>query len=183
MYYNKDMKYYRPIFGLLLVTALAAGLYLSITVFYGSNNRFNSEKVTALPSFSATDLLTRVSISDQDMRLPAVVNVWASWCGSCLYEHPVLLGLHQEGVTIYGINHKDNTADAIEWLGEHGDPFARIIEDISGSLGNTFGVYGVPETLLIDKNRQIIVRHRGTLSAKTWQKKFLPLWQEQLNEA
>lgn len=172
------MRFYRSIFILLLLTTFVGGLFLSFQVFYDDTSPINDTAGEVLPSFTAKDPILGGSISDQDIQLPAIVNLWASWCTACLYEHPVFIDLNQQGIRIYGINHQDKTTEALKWLDEHGNPFTRIIEDPFGSLGESLDVYGLPETLLIDKNRQIVVHHRGVLTSQVWRDKFLPLWEK-----
>ena len=79
-----------------------------------------------------------------------LVNVFASWCVPCRAEHPLLMALAERGVTIYGINYKDPPEQASAWLDELGDPFARIGADRDGRVGIDWGVYGVPETFVVD---------------------------------
>ncbi|WP_122448128.1 DsbE family thiol:disulfide interchange protein, partial [Pseudomonas viridiflava] len=81
---------------------------------------------------------------------PALVNVWATWCIACRVEHPVLNRLAQQGVLIYGVNYNDTNADALKWLKDFHDPYRLNIRDDEGSLGLNLGVYGAPETFLID---------------------------------
>ena len=86
-------------------------------------------------------------------------NVWASWCESCKDEHPVLLELaQQKKVPIYGLDYKDKPADAQAWLNEAGDPYTLVAQDADGRVGINYGVYGVPETYVIDK--QGIIRYK-----------------------
>jgi cytochrome c biogenesis protein CcmG/thiol:disulfide interchange protein DsbE len=92
---------------------------------------------------------------------PMLVNVFASWCIPCRVEHPVLSGLAQEGVVLQGINYKDAPADVKAWLNELGDPFQHIGSDRNGRAGIEFGVYGVPETFVIDGDGQIVYRQVG----------------------
>src|SRR3972149_4821977 len=92
------------------------------------------------PGLATADLLGK----------PSLVNVFASWCVPCKAEHPLLLRLQDSGVApLYGINYKDKTEDAVRWLTELGDPYARIGVDADGRVGIDFGVYGVPETYVV----------------------------------
>lgn len=109
-----------------------------------------------------------------------MVNVFASWCVPCRAEHPLLMRLAEDRVvTIYGLNWKDKQADAAAWLAELGNPYSRIGHDLSGRVGIDWGVYGVPETYLIDKRGRIRYKHVGPIvSARTLQDTILPIIRE-----
>ena len=94
---------------------------------------------------------------------PMLVNVFASWCVPCRVEHPVLSRLAQGGVVLQGINYKDRPQDATAWLAELGDPFTRIGSDRDGRVGIEWGVYGIPETFVVDRERRIVYRHVGPM--------------------
>lgn len=101
-----------------------------------------------LPRLDAPDQM----MSTQDMRGKVwVLNVWASWCGPCQIEHPHVTALaKQSGVAVLGLNYKDKTADAVGWLKRFGDPYMATLVDAKGLTGIEWGVYGVPETFVID---------------------------------
>jgi len=102
------------------------------------------------------------SVTPQDLRGQVwLLNVWASWCAACRDEHPLMVEMAKSGVVpIYGLNYKDKRADALGWLARHGDPYVASLSDAEGRVGIDFGVYGVPETFVID--RQGVIRHRFT---------------------
>lgn len=104
-------------------------------------------------------------LSSAELRAPGVklVNVWASWCAPCRAEHPQLMALADSGVTLYGINYKDAPGNATAFLAEMGDPFDRIGADETGRTGIDFGVYGVPETFVLDGEGTIVYRHVGPI--------------------
>jgi cytochrome c biogenesis protein CcmG/thiol:disulfide interchange protein DsbE len=103
-------------------------------------------------------------------------NVWASWCVSCRAEHPVLNQLAQKNaVVIIGLNYKDQPGDAKNWLDILGNPYNVSIMDQDGRIGIDYGVYGVPETFVIDKKGLIRYKHTGPVTAEDVQKIFLPL--------
>jgi cytochrome c biogenesis protein CcmG/thiol:disulfide interchange protein DsbE len=104
-----------------------------------------------------------------------VLNVFASWCGPCHEEHPMLMQLAQAGrVELVGLNYKDDPADARRFLGKLGNPYARIGSDGKGRVALDFGVYGVPETFVIDGRGRITFKHVGPLSAETIKDSLLP---------
>lgn len=105
----------------------------------------------------------------------SVLVVWASWCDSCRDEHAFLMTLaQQKGLNIYGLNYKDDPKDAKQWLTEWGNPFQAIALDRQGKLALDLGVYGTPETYLIDKKGKIQHRYAGLLTPEIWRKEFLP---------
>ena len=108
----------------------------------------------------------------------ALVNVFASWCVPCRVEHPLLMRLAEEGVPIYGINYKDRPEDARAWLAELGDPFERIGMDRDGRVGIEWGVYGVPETFVVDAEGRIRHKHVGPLQARDVETTILPMLAE-----
>lgn len=105
-----------------------------------------------------------------------LLNVWASWCVSCRDEHPLLVEMaKQKLVPIIGLNYKDKDPLAIEWLSKMGDPYQLSIVDKLGNVGINYGVYGVPETFVIDKNGIIKYKFTGPLTTTAVQKELLPL--------
>jgi len=109
----------------------------------------------------------------------SLVNVFASWCTACRQEHPLLMKLRAEGtVPIHGLNYKDKPDDAGKWLNELGDPYTRTGADINGRVGIDWGVYGVPETFVIDREGRIAYKHIGPLTPEALRKKILPLVSE-----
>ena len=106
----------------------------------------------------------------------ALVNVWASWCVSCRQEHPVLLQLARQNVVpIYGLNYKDQREAAQGWLNQYGNPYVASAFDADGRVGINWGVYGVPETFVIDKAGLIRHKHTGQVTPETLEKELLPL--------
>ncbi len=114
---------------------------------------------------------------------PALVNVWATWCPSCKVEHPYLNQLAQQGVVIHGVNYKDDNAAALKWLAEFHNPYQLDIRDEQGSLGLDLGVYGAPETFLIDAKGIIRYKHVGVVDATVWREQLAPLYQGLVDEA
>ena len=114
--------------------------------------------------------LTQASLQGQ----VTLLNVWASWCAACIDEQTFLLQLAREGVVIYGLNYKDKSQEAKQWLSEWGNPYKLVGADVKGTVAIDLGVYGAPETFLVDKKGIIRYRHVGVLDASSWQKEFLP---------
>lgn len=115
---------------------------------------------------SASDMLGKVWL----------LNVWASWCVACRLEHPLVLEAARTGaVPIYGLNYKDDPAQAIDWLGRFGNPYVSSLSDSAGLVGIDYGVYGVPETFVIDKQGVIREKVIGPLTPETWRDTILPL--------
>jgi cytochrome c biogenesis protein CcmG/thiol:disulfide interchange protein DsbE len=108
----------------------------------------------------------------------ALVNVWASWCAACKFEHPVFNALSEQGIRIVGINYKDNEAAAKKWLKDLGDPYTFNIVDRQGTLGIDLGVFGAPETYLIDKYGVIRHKHVGIVDMNVWNKTIKPLYEQ-----
>ena len=116
--------------------------------------------------FSRKDMLGKVWM----------LNVWASWCVSCREEHPVLVGLSKKNIVpIYGLNYKDERKDALAWLGRLGNPYTVSIMDADGRIGIDYGVYGVPETYVIDKQGVIRYKQIGPVTPEVLDAKIIPL--------
>ncbi|NQV57076.1 MAG: DsbE family thiol:disulfide interchange protein [Rhodospirillales bacterium] len=106
----------------------------------------------------------------------SLVNVFASWCVECRVEHPILMDIAKSNaVPIHGLNYKDKPDDAQNWLDRLGDPYTRTGADISGRVAIDWGVYGVPETFVIDKEGRVVHKHIGAINPKVWNGKIFPL--------
>ena len=130
---------------------------------------------SSFPEFKLGSLSdeSRVLTKQDIIKLPALINVWATWCIACRVEHPFLMKLKEESrLTIYGLNYKDNKLKALDLLERDGDPFEFSIYDFEGRLAIDLGVYGAPETFFIDKNGLIRERHVGVIDEKVWEEKF-----------
>jgi cytochrome c biogenesis protein CcmG, thiol:disulfide interchange protein DsbE len=105
-----------------------------------------------------------------------VLNVWASWCVPCQVEHPLVTDLAKTGgVPVYGLNYKDKAADASAWLAKLGNPYIATLSDTDGLVGIDYGVYGVPETFVIDQQGVIRLKHIGPLTADAVRDKLKPM--------
>jgi cytochrome c biogenesis protein CcmG/thiol:disulfide interchange protein DsbE len=108
-----------------------------------------------------------------------VLNVWASWCAPCREEIPVLMSLAKAGtVPIYGLNYKDKREDALRLLAQFGNPYVASAVDADGRIGIDYGVYGVPETYVIDREGMIRLKHIGPVTPETLAQKIVPLVRE-----
>ncbi|WP_370156437.1 DsbE family thiol:disulfide interchange protein [Ferrovibrio sp.] len=117
--------------------------------------------------FSTSDLLGRRSL----------VNVFASWCVACRDEHPILMDIASDGsIPVYGLNYKDAPRDAEQWLDEFGDPYTRTGADITGRVAIDWGVYGVPETFVVDVDGKILHKQIGPLTRATVDSIILPFF-------
>jgi cytochrome c biogenesis protein CcmG/thiol:disulfide interchange protein DsbE len=134
-----------------------------------------------LPAFSLTtvaDPARKVSRDDLHGRV-YLLSVWASWCVACREEHPLLNELtSRKVVTIIGLNYKDKREDALRWLGALGNPYELSLSDQDGRLGIDLGVYGVPETFVIDKQGVIRYKQIGPMTPEVWEQKLAPLIKE-----
>jgi len=119
----------------------------------------------------------QLGMSDENLKgQVSLVNVWASWCKECRAEHPLLMDLAERNVVpIHGLNYKDKPVDAQNWLDNLGDPYARTGADRDGRVAIDWGVYGVPETFVVDQNGMIVYKHIGALSASIFAGKILPV--------
>ena len=130
---------------------------------------------STFPEFSIASLKdAKRNLSKKDIsELPALINVWATWCIACRIEHPFLMDLKKNSVLkIYGLNYKDEREKALDLLKRDGDPYEFSIYDFDGRLAIDLGVYGAPETFFIDENGVIRERHVGVIDKKVWEEKF-----------
>lgn len=104
-----------------------------------------------------------------------LVNFWASWCAPCRVEHPNLQGLAAEGVDIYGVNYKDKPAQAAKFLADLGSPYAALGADSDGRMAVNWGVYGVPETFVVDGEGKVLLRFAGPVTQRVIDEKLRPL--------
>jgi cytochrome c biogenesis protein CcmG/thiol:disulfide interchange protein DsbE len=166
-------RYLLPLAGFIILAGfLAAGLRLD-------PKEIPSPLINkSAPAFSVPTLFdAEQPIGTEQLRGQVwLLNVWASWCVACRQEHPLLNELAGQNVLpIVGLNYKDQRNDAINWLGELGNPYTIIAHDLKGDVGIDFGVYGVPESFLIDRKGQIRYKQIGPFSEENIQQTLLPL--------
>ncbi|TKB47533.1 DsbE family thiol:disulfide interchange protein [Thalassotalea mangrovi] len=132
----------------------------------------------AFPEFQLTELQDENKTLSKDDFADGIklVNVWATWCPGCKYEHPFLLKIARDKrFALYGVNYKDARDDALQWLEQYNNPFQFTMFDVDGKLGMDLGVYGAPETFVVDHNNRIRKRFAGILDEAVWQQQFEPL--------
>lgn len=164
--------------------------FIILVGFLGAGLRLDPREIPsplidkAAPQFKVPTLFTASdTISAQDLKGSVwLMNVWASWCAACRVEHPLINELSKQNLlTIVGLNYKDERDDAKKWLATFGNPYNVIAYDYEGNIGIDYGVYGVPESFLIDKKGQIRYKQIGPFTDSTIQQTLIPLIQT-LNE-
>ncbi len=131
-----------------------------------------------VPQFSLPPVKGRVlGLASADLKGEvSLVNVFASWCVACRAEHPLLMEIRKSGIVpIHGLNYKDRPDDAEAWLNKLGDPYTRTGADVSGRVGIDWGVYGVPETFVIDRDGRIAYKQIGPLTPEALRDTIIPL--------
>lgn len=133
------------------------------------------------PAFSLPAVAENIAggFATGDLRGKAtMVNVFASWCIPCLAEHPLITRLAADGLTVYGINHRDTADEAIKWLKRNGNPYTAVGFDPDGRVSTEWGVTGIPETFIINANGIIIYKHSGPITPDVLEDKILPKLRE-----
>lgn len=161
-----------------LLLFIPLGLFFILAIFLWKGLSIDPRELPSalldkpFPEFSLPALETpeRVLTTKDFVGRPVLVNVWATWCPSCRQEHEQLLAIAASGqIPIIGLNYKDERASAMSWLQQLGNPYQFNIYDQDGMLGLDLGVYGAPETYLLDAQGVIRHRHVGVVTAQTWQ--------------
>lgn len=159
-------------------------IFLVLSIFLGVGLKLNPKEVPSplidkpSPAFALATVHEPSRTIRRDDLLGKVwmLNVWASWCGACREEHPVLVEFSRKQlVPVYGLNYKDERAQALAWLQEGGNPYVESLFDQEGRVGIDFGVYGVPETFIIDKAGVIRYKHIGPITPAALRDKIEPL--------
>ncbi len=182
------MQRFKLFIPLLVFVALAA-------MFFGVERRVQRGEYTPtdlpsallnrpLPDFSLPALDDGRLLSKADIQGELfLLNVWATWCPTCHYEHPFLVKLAEQGVKIYSVDYKDNAEAARRWLVEKGNPYVATIFDEAGNFGLDLGVTGAPETYLVDSSGIVRFRYQGALDQQIWDREFAPIIADLAGEA
>lgn len=161
-----------------LVIALGLALVLYTAIGKDPTKLETARLNDPVPEFNLSKLLDEsTNITQESLKGQVILlNVWATWCPSCRVEHGYLVDLAKQGIPIVGLNYKDERPAAISWLERLGDPYLFNIFDPKGKLGFDLGVYGAPETYLIDKKGFVRFRHVGVVDDKIWRTTLEPLY-------
>ena len=166
------------------------GLFVVLVVFLAIGLRHDPHEVPSPLINKPAPVVRLAQLKDPSTTFTAeemrgkvwLLNVWASWCVTCRDEHPLLLEYaRSKAVPIYGLNYKDKREDALGWLGDLGDPYVLSVSDLDGRVGIDYGVYGAPETYVIDRDGVIRFKQVGPVTPDIWEKEVLPLV-KQLNK-
>lgn len=164
---------------------IPVGLFLALGVLLAVGLKIADHKTEIpspligkpLPEFALPVLGDEeVVIHSEDLvGTPFLLNVWASWCPTCRYEHPVITQLAKSGVLrIIGLNYRDEAGDAQRWLQRFGDPYEFSLADVSGRTGIDFGVYAAPESFLIDAKGNVVFKQIGAMTDEVIEQEILP---------
>lgn len=164
-------------------------VFLSLTVLLGIGLTMDPKVLpSALINKPAPDFKLNLLYSPEESFSPSeykgkrwILNVWASWCPSCSHEHPIFNQIAQQTtIPLVGLNYKDKPEDALKWLSVRGNPYDKIPSDLLGDVGVDWGVYGAPETFVIDEQGQIIYRHAGPITPNLLETEIAPFFPEML---
>lgn len=166
-----------------LLMLLPPVLFIGLAaLFYAGMERKNPNELPSTrigqeaPKLTVTQLGDGAPFTDATLRVPGVklVNFWASWCAPCRAEHPNLEKLAAQGVTIYGVNYKDDPTKALAFINGLGNPYTAMAADRAGRTALEWGVYGVPETFVIDSTGTILFRFPGPITGDVLENTILP---------
>lgn len=165
------------------ILLLPLGLFLVLVVFLVVGLQRDPRKIPSpligknAPSFQLASLKepSQPFVPESMHGKVWLLNVWASWCTACQAEHPLWFPVAQKGVPIVGLNYKDQRESALIWLEQLGDPYLVSVNDEQGKVGMEYGVYGVPETFVIDKNGVIRYKQIGPVTPAVLEDTILPL--------
>ena len=163
---------------------LPLGIFLGLAFFLAAGLKLDPKEVPSpligkpAPGFSlsALDNPTQRIAREDLLGKVWMLNVWASWCAACRDEHPLLVEFSRKKVMpIYGLNYKDERSAGLKWLANFGNPYDASLYDKDGKVGIDFGVYGVPETFVVDRQGIIRFKHIGPLTPEVIEKEIEPL--------
>lgn len=169
----RQLRYYLPLV-----------IFLLLALFLWRGLKLDPHKLPSTllnkpaPEFQLIDIqnIGRFFSKQQLLGKVSLVNVWATWCTACQQEHAVLLDIaNTQRVAIYGLDYKDDMQTAKKWLSQYGNPYQAVGFDGTGQVAIDWGVYGTPETFLVDQQGVIQYKHIGALTHEVWEKEFLPL--------
>lgn len=173
---------------LLIPLIVFLGLIITFTIQLQRNANGEDPKALesalvgkTVPDFQLPSLLDEKQMVDSSVvktGSPRLLNVWATWCPTCFAEHQFLTILAKQGVEIVGIDYKDERDKALKFLDTYKNPYQSVIYDPKGSLGLDLGVYGAPETFIIDGNGKIHYRHTGDVNEKVWNEVLKPIYEK-----
>lgn len=173
-------------FSVIIAVPLLAFVALFAVLLISSLNSDNAvpsaQQGLPAPPVVVTALPNRATFTDADLRTGGVklVNYWASWCGPCRVEHPHLMALANEGVAIYGVNYKDNAERANDFLDKLGDPFRGVGQDSNGRMALDWGLFGVPETYILDARGVVVLRFAGPITERVLHETIRPVLRQHL---
>lgn len=158
-------------------------IFIVLTILFGVGLNLDPNHMPSalidkpVPSFSLTTVNddSKVITQDEFKGKVSLLNVWATWCVSCRVEHPYLVKLANQGIPIYGLNYKDDVPEAQKWLTRLKDPYVLSVVDADGRLGLDLGVFGAPETYVVDKEGVIRYRHVGVIDDNVWKNTLNPI--------
>ncbi|WMS88151.1 DsbE family thiol:disulfide interchange protein [Pleionea litopenaei] len=160
---------------LLIIVVLLGGLFMS-ALFDDKPDVPSMRENKPLPSFSAKKLFSDQTIHSNDIRGQYwLLNVWGSWCPTCYLEHPYLMELEKQGVTIVGVNYRDTESDARRFLEQRGNPYQFSFFDPKGHIAIELGITAAPETFLISPDGQVLFHRIGAMDEKVFNSAFKPL--------
>lgn len=167
---------------LIAFIALAVLLFAGVRMNSGKDNSAIASPLIGkpAPALNLPVLATpeqRISLAELQGK-PFVLNIWGSWCVSCRVEHPVITDLAKSGVIVVGYNYKDSAEDARRWLDQFGNPFALIVQDEDGRAALDWGIYGAPETFVIDAKGIVRFKQVGPLTSEVIEKSIRPILSE-----
>ena len=177
----KNLKLWLPVAGFLILAVMMwRGLYLDSRTLPSVllDRPLPEFQLRALEMWDR--LLTAQDLPDE----PFILNIWGSYCLPCLQENPIFMAAREQNIIpIIGVNYKDSDDAALEWLDDNGNPFTLSIVDDTGRYGIDLGVYGAPETFIVDENGVIRFKHIGVIDYQIWDDEIMPVIAALQNEA
>ncbi len=171
------MQRFKLFLPLIIFVILGAVFYTMLSDDYNPQDLPSALLGQSVPNFTLIDLHTDTVVTEKNLPQQAyLLNVWATWCISCRVEHPFLNQLKRDGVIIVGLDYKDKKNKALQWLKDLHDPYTMVLFDEQGKMGLDLGVYGAPETFLVDKDGLIHYKHVGVVDEKLWLTTLKPLY-------